>query len=332
MSMQIRSKFWLEDKDGETVFGEGRRKMLELIDDLGSMQATAKALGMSYRGVWARIKATEERLGIKLVETSVGRGKNRGSRLTPEARNLLINFKKLTEKGISHADQLFGSIFEEQPAPEDEVTPTIAVIGPEKSGKKSFVSELLKEWSLRERRVGIIDLTSKHLPEDRGGSWLDSGAKVVINSQGNKMTLHLSEHKGLTPEVVGANYALGCSLVLVLAEQRLHLPTVELFRQNLLSAPLTRRTKDVIAMVGDPPKDKKNWPFFKEDQIPDLVDLIENKIKPTPANVNVQLTVNGKRIPMLPFIQNILKNTTMGMIGSLKSCENPYSIELNIED
>ena len=75
--MKLRSKFWLEDDAGEAVFGEGRRRILELIDELGSMQATAKALGMSYRGVWARVKTTEERLGAKLVETSVGRGKNR---------------------------------------------------------------------------------------------------------------------------------------------------------------------------------------------------------------------------------------------------------------
>ncbi|MBW2092926.1 MAG: LysR family transcriptional regulator, partial [Deltaproteobacteria bacterium] len=69
MGLQIKSKFWIEDDKGRPVFGQGRRIILEKIDESGSIRAAAIDLKMSYRAVWGKIRAAEERLGIKLVET-----------------------------------------------------------------------------------------------------------------------------------------------------------------------------------------------------------------------------------------------------------------------
>ena len=113
MVLRVRSKFWIEDELGRPVFGGGRSKILERIDELGSIRAAAADLKMSYRAVWGRIKATEERLGVRLVETSPGGGQHRGARLTPEARALLKMFRELHEKGNAQADRLFKKIFHE---------------------------------------------------------------------------------------------------------------------------------------------------------------------------------------------------------------------------
>ena len=59
------TKLWLHDEEGNVIFGIGRTKMLEAIERCGSISAASKELKMSYRTVWARIKATEERLGGK---------------------------------------------------------------------------------------------------------------------------------------------------------------------------------------------------------------------------------------------------------------------------
>ncbi len=45
--MQIRTKVWLEDEEGNVIFGTGRKRILELIDDKGSLSEAAKALKMS---------------------------------------------------------------------------------------------------------------------------------------------------------------------------------------------------------------------------------------------------------------------------------------------
>jgi len=111
MALRVRSKFWIEDDQGRPIFGRGRGLILEKIDELGSIRATAMELQMSYRAVWGKIKATEERLGFKLVETSRGGGRGRGARLTPEAKKLLGMFQELHRQGNTLADNLFNRIF-----------------------------------------------------------------------------------------------------------------------------------------------------------------------------------------------------------------------------
>jgi molybdate transport system regulatory protein len=47
---------------------------------------------MSYRAAWGRLKASEERLGIKLVESDSAK---KGMTLTPAAKVLLDKFRQL---------------------------------------------------------------------------------------------------------------------------------------------------------------------------------------------------------------------------------------------
>ena len=111
MKLKVMSKFWVEDEKGRPIFGQGRRHILEKIDELGSIRAAADDLKMSYRAVWGKIKAAEKNLGIKLLDTSPGGGKNRGARLTPEAVDFLEKFQKLHDQGNKQADRLFRQIF-----------------------------------------------------------------------------------------------------------------------------------------------------------------------------------------------------------------------------
>lgn len=89
--MEIKYKIWFE-KDGKVIFGSGRRELLRAVDTYNSLNAAAKHLNMSYRAAWGRLKASEERLGMKLAETH---SSGRALHLTEEARALLNKFDKL---------------------------------------------------------------------------------------------------------------------------------------------------------------------------------------------------------------------------------------------
>ena len=89
--MKIRYKIWLES-DGKTIFGKGREELLRAIDEFHSLYAAAKKLNMSYRAAWGRIKASEERLGIKLTCAD---GQGKALHLTLDAKALLEKFDKL---------------------------------------------------------------------------------------------------------------------------------------------------------------------------------------------------------------------------------------------
>jgi molybdate transport system regulatory protein len=109
--MKVRTKIWINDDDDHVVFGAGRVRMLETIDRLGSMNRAAKALKMSYRALWGRIKSTEARMGKKVLTTRPGGGRESGSVLTPEAKIYLKKYKRLEKKIIQVADKEFEKIF-----------------------------------------------------------------------------------------------------------------------------------------------------------------------------------------------------------------------------
>ncbi|RJP76650.1 MAG: LysR family transcriptional regulator [Desulfobacteraceae bacterium] len=106
----VRSKIWLSDDTGEVIFGLGRLRMLEAIERSGSIQAAAKELGMSYRAIWGRIKATEERLGEPLLLRNIGGRSGGGSELTDFARHLMQQFKKLHQMVTESSDRLFADL------------------------------------------------------------------------------------------------------------------------------------------------------------------------------------------------------------------------------
>jgi molybdate transport system regulatory protein len=91
MGMEIKYKIWIE-KDGKVIFGHGREELFQAIDECHSLNAAAKKLGMSYRAAWGRLRASEERLGVKLVESDAAK---KGMTLTPAAKGLLEKFRRL---------------------------------------------------------------------------------------------------------------------------------------------------------------------------------------------------------------------------------------------
>jgi molybdate transport system regulatory protein len=93
--MEIKYKLWLE-QDGKVLFGKGRDDILQAVQDMRSLNAAAKKLEMSYRAAWGRLKASEERMGIKLVEIDP---LEKGMHLTAQARALIDRFEKL-EKDV----------------------------------------------------------------------------------------------------------------------------------------------------------------------------------------------------------------------------------------
>lgn len=92
--LQVRSKIWLEI-DGEPVFGQGREKLLRLVQTTGSINAAAKEMGIPYRKGWTFIDSMEKRLGFPLVTRVKGGTGGGASKLTAEAEELLRRFDLL---------------------------------------------------------------------------------------------------------------------------------------------------------------------------------------------------------------------------------------------
>ena len=108
--MEIRSKFWIENK-GEVVVGRGKTALLLAVDRLGSIQRTADEFGMSYRHAWGAIKKIEQRAGFKIVETRLGR-RNGGAQLTSKGKTFIKMTDSLLKDLQAMVEKRFGKKFE----------------------------------------------------------------------------------------------------------------------------------------------------------------------------------------------------------------------------
>ena len=108
--LAIRSKIWIE-VDGDAVFGKGRRLLLEAIETHGSINRAAKEVGISFRKAWGHIKAMEERLGMPLVERTVGGRNGGGAVITKEAKQFLRDFEQMEAGVRTMADERFRKVF-----------------------------------------------------------------------------------------------------------------------------------------------------------------------------------------------------------------------------
>lgn len=105
--LKLRSAQWIVDEHNNIIIGKGRAEILENIEQTGSINQAAKAMKMSYKAVWSKIKATEKHLQTQIVHAD----RKEGSRLSREGKMLLENYKQLKDRCISADDKIFSSIF-----------------------------------------------------------------------------------------------------------------------------------------------------------------------------------------------------------------------------
>ncbi len=105
--MKLKSSQLLLNNDGDIILGAGRMKILESIEQTGSINKTAKELKMSYKTVWSKIKSTEKNLGKPVVLAD----KKTGTTLTDDGRYLLKKYKQLKQRCITADDKIFEDIF-----------------------------------------------------------------------------------------------------------------------------------------------------------------------------------------------------------------------------
>ena len=110
-NLSVKSKIWIENENGQVVFGTGRLYILQAVSRHGSIHAAAQELQMSYRAVWGKIRATEKRLGRDLLDRKTGGVRGGGSKLTPFAKQILERFAKLNDLTKASADELFRDLF-----------------------------------------------------------------------------------------------------------------------------------------------------------------------------------------------------------------------------
>ena len=109
--LYLKTKSWIENQDGELLFGKGKTEILELIEQEGSIAKAAETIGMNYKKAWTHVKILQKNLDDVLVESQKGGGEQGGSKLTPRANEFIISYKQLQKEIEEYANERFKELF-----------------------------------------------------------------------------------------------------------------------------------------------------------------------------------------------------------------------------
>jgi molybdate transport system regulatory protein len=108
--MRPKLRVWITFGD-DVKFGDGRARLLELIEARGSLSKAAEEFEMSYRNAWGYLQDLERAAGFKFVERAPGRGPRSGMRLTARGKRFLAQYRKFRAGLDATIDRQFTRAF-----------------------------------------------------------------------------------------------------------------------------------------------------------------------------------------------------------------------------
>ncbi|WP_421077148.1 molybdopterin-guanine dinucleotide biosynthesis protein B [Methanothermococcus sp. Ax23] len=226
----------------------------------------------------------------------------------------------------------------------------IGVIGPKKSGKTTLICDILKK--LKEMNISVASI--KHSFHD-----------VEVDKEGTDSYKfkHYSDISVLSDSNKTTFFYNKMSLYEILSKLDNEIVIVEGFKEQLKELNIPK----ILMVKGDEGselRDSQTIMVVKdyEYDIDEVIEkVLEKSIVPT-YNLNcghcghncktfvekvisgelkwdqcviskgVEMVVNGKTIPMNPFVSIIIKNTLKGIISSLKGVDDPKNISIKIKE
>jgi len=80
------------------ALGPGKARLLDAIDEAGSISGAARAMGMSYRRAWTLVEAMNRDFRDPLVETNAGGAGGGGAGVTAAGHEALRRYRAMEEK------------------------------------------------------------------------------------------------------------------------------------------------------------------------------------------------------------------------------------------
>jgi molybdate transport system regulatory protein len=96
-SIELEGTLWFR-KSENRFLGADRIVLLEQIDALGSINKAAKNIGISYKTAWQLINTINNLSEKAIVERTTGGKDGGGTRLTPEGRKILRQYRLVQEE------------------------------------------------------------------------------------------------------------------------------------------------------------------------------------------------------------------------------------------
>jgi molybdate transport system regulatory protein len=87
--------------DGEQALGPGKVRLLELIEQTGSISGAGRAMKMSYRRAWMLVDELNHMFQGLLVEARPGGAKGGGARLTEAGGDVVRRYREIESNVVT---------------------------------------------------------------------------------------------------------------------------------------------------------------------------------------------------------------------------------------
>lgn len=205
----------------------------------------------------------------------------------------------------------------------------VSVVGYSGSGKTMLLEKLLPELRRRGYRIAVVKHTHHAVEMEQQGtdSWrlYQAGADVLVLASPQKLFMA----KPLASEMTIADIQrlLGGNFDLIITEgfKEDKALKIEVHRKEDGSNLLFERP-ELLAVVSDEPLSIDS-PVFSPEDYSGLADLIERRFLSITEDEAV-LYVNGKAVPMNPFIREIFSKMLLALLSTLKGVGEVKEMEM----
>lgn len=90
--------------------GPGKIRLLELVGETGSIAAAAREMKMSYRRAWLLVEEVKKILQAPALETNAGGAGGGGAKLTPQALNLIAQYRQVEAQAAMVSQSLMNTL------------------------------------------------------------------------------------------------------------------------------------------------------------------------------------------------------------------------------
>ena len=288
MGLKLKSSQWIVNDRNRIVMAEGRMDLLEAIVATGSINQAAKAMKMSYKSAWSKIRSTESHLKTKIVHSD----KSQGTRLTSAGRELLHRYQQMKQRCVAADDAIFESIFrdnsssaEENPRPDTgaaadchPVPPIVSFVGHSGSGKTTFIEKLIPLLVQSRLKVAIIKHDVHGFEMDKPGkdTWRHkkAGAVATMISSSSSIGLVMDADHDHQPHELAAIFHFA-DMIITEGFKREAYPKLEVFRPEATGDEylLCGNDPQLMAVISDRAVACK-VPVFRLDDIRAVADFL----------------------------------------------------------
>jgi len=213
----------------------------------------------------------------------------------------------------------------------------VAVVGGSNSGKTTAVEAIIKGLT----KKGYNVASAKHIPEpkftiDTEGkdtwSHAKAGASTVLSVAPNELTtIKKVDTKKYTLDQIVAEFPDEVDVIILegfksLVEQDMTIPKIVATKTVTETSEALERYKNILAFIGHIPEQKVETeiPFVDALKEPEkLVDLVHNNVavlveRKRKREEKIIIQVDEKILPLGDFVQDIVRNSVLAMVASLK--------------